>query len=210
MEQKEIYWSRFANDFEERNNYVIGKSDMDIILNEVSTQKALGKTLELACGNGTYSRILCKNAEALTATDFSDEMVKVATSRLKNFENVRVEKADAFDLKYPQNSFNTVFLANLLHIIPCPENVIEQVKKVLKPGGKIIVLDFGSEGMSIFNKIGMIHRYLKTYGKPPKNGTFLTTRSVANLLKIKGFSIEKTMLAGKKVKAAYIIATIKK
>lgn len=210
MEEKETYWSRFADDFEERNTYVIGKSDMDIILNEVSYQKALGKTLELACGNGTYSRVLSKNADTLTATDFSDEMLEASKVRLKNLENVCVEKANAFDLKYPENSFDTVFLANLLHIIPCPGNVIEQVKKVLKLQGKIIVLDFGSEGMNLFNKLGMFFRYLKTYGKPPKNGTLLTTKSISSLLENAGFKIEKAILAGKKIKAAYIIATTTK
>ena len=58
--EKEKYWSKFADDFEELNNYVVGKSDMDIILNELSKQKNLGNTLELACGSGTYSELLAK------------------------------------------------------------------------------------------------------------------------------------------------------
>ena len=39
--EKEKYWSRFADDFEELNNYVVGKSDMDVILNKLSKQKDL-------------------------------------------------------------------------------------------------------------------------------------------------------------------------
>ena len=46
MIKRETYWSRFAEDFEELNNYVVGKSDMTIILNELSKQKGLKNILE--------------------------------------------------------------------------------------------------------------------------------------------------------------------
>jgi hypothetical protein len=38
--EKELYWSKFADDFEEKNNYVVG-DDIAIILNEVRQQKDL-------------------------------------------------------------------------------------------------------------------------------------------------------------------------
>ena len=66
MMEKETYWSKFADDFEERTNNVIGKSDIELIKTVLSEQKTLGKTLELGCGNGTYSEILVHEAEHLT------------------------------------------------------------------------------------------------------------------------------------------------
>lgn len=209
MKEKETYWSRFADDFEERNTYVVGKSDMEVILDEVSKLTGLKNTLELACGNGTYSRVLSKNADKVTVTDFSDEMVDAAKKRLNGFENVSVEKADAFDLQYPENSFDTVFLANLLHVVPNPENIVDEVKKVLKTDGRIIVLDFGVEGMSLLSKIGMIIRYLKTYGKPPSDGMALSTEDIQGLLEEAGFTIEKVSLIGRKSKAAFAVASKK-
>lgn len=53
MEQKETYWSRFAGNFEERNYYVIGKPDADLILRKVASQKKLKNVLEPGCGNGS-------------------------------------------------------------------------------------------------------------------------------------------------------------
>ena len=209
MKEKETYWSRFADDFEERNTYVVGRSDMEVILDEVSKLTGLKNTLELACGNGTYSRVLSKNADKVTVTDFSDEMVGAAKKRLNGFENVLVEKADAFDLQYPENSFDTVFLANLLHVVPNPENIVDEVKKVLKTDGRIIVLDFGVEGMSLLSKIGMIIRYLKTYGKPPSDGMALSTEDIQGLLEEAGFTIEKVSLIGRKSKAAFAVASKK-
>lgn len=209
MKEKETYWSRFADDFEERNAYVVGKSDMEAILEDVSKVTGLKNTLELACGNGTYSKVLSKNADKVMVTDFSDEMVDAAKKRLSGFENVSVEKADAFDLQYPENSFDTVFLANLLHVVPNPENIVDEVKKVLKTGGRTIVLDFGVEGMSQFSKKGMMQRYLEMYGEPPSDGAALSTEDIKKLLEEAGFTVEKLSLIGRKSKAAFAVASKK-
>ncbi len=60
MQDKEVFWSRFANDFEKRNTYVIGEQDMHIVLNKVSKFSSLGNVLELGCGDGVYTSILVK------------------------------------------------------------------------------------------------------------------------------------------------------
>jgi len=205
--EKETYWSKFANDFEERTNYVVGKNDMELIETFLSKQKALGKTLEVGCGNGTYSKILILEAENLTTTDFSDEMVAVAKERLKGVENVSVEKANCFNLSYPDSSFNTVFMANLLHIIREPEKAVAEGKRVLKKNGKLIVISFTTEGMTFFNRLGMIYRYLKTYGKPSPTAQTLTVQKTRDMVKNCGFEIEEAKLIGNKSKAIFIIAT---
>ena len=205
--EKETYWSKFANDFEERTNYVVGKNDMELIETFLSKQKALGKTLEVGCGNGTYSKILILEAENLTATDFSDEMVAVAKERLKGVENVSVEKANCFNLSYPDSSFNTVFMANLLHIIREPEKAVAEGKRVLKKNGKLIVISFTTEGMTFFNRLGMIYRYLKTYGKPSPTAQTLTVQKTRDMVKNCGFEIEEAKLIGNNSKAIFIIAT---
>ena len=201
--EKEQYWSKFADDFEERNNYVVGSEDMGIILDEVKQQKDLKNVLELGCGNGTYSKVLITEATQLTATDFSDEMVNAATSRLKTFENIKVEKADCFNLPYSDSSFDTVFMANLLHIIPEPEKAILECKRVLRKGGKIIIVSFTTEGMSIINKISMVYRYLKTYGKPPTCAQNLTVNKVEEMLVNNGLKVEGSKIIGNKVKAVF-------
>lgn len=203
---KEQHWSQFADGFEENNNYVIGLSDVDIMLTEVFKQIKLNKTLELACGAGTYSKILAKNANKLIATDFSGEMLSYAKHNLKDLENVIIEKADCFNLNYDSESFDTVFMANLLHVIDKPEKAIEKSANVLKKKGRIIILDVGSEGMSFFNKLKLFYRYKKTYGKQPKNRQNLTVNKIKKIVSEKGFKIQEAKLIGKKTKAAFIVA----
>jgi ubiquinone/menaquinone biosynthesis C-methylase UbiE len=166
----------------------------------------LGKTLEVGCGNGTYYKIFIREAEHLTATDFSVEMVAVTKKRLKGVVNISVEKANCFSLSYPDSSFDTVLMANLLHIIPEPEKAIAEGKRVLKTNGRLIVISFTTEGMTFFSKLGMVYRYLKTYGKPSPTAQTLTVQKVRDMLISCGFKIEEAKLIGNKSKAISVIA----
>lgn len=206
--EKETYWSRFADDFEERNNYVAGKQNIKAIQKALSDQMISGNVLELGCGNGTYSKILAQTAEQVLATDYSDEMVSASNNRLKTFDNVRVEKENCFCLSYPDASFDSVVLINLLHIIPGPEKAILESKRVLKKNGNIIVVSFTMEGISLFNKMGMIYRYLRTYGKPPKTAQTLTLDKTRRLLEKSGFMIKAARLVGNTAKAIFIRAAL--
>ena len=189
---------------EERNNYIVGEDNLKIIKSYLSKQKNLGKTLELGCGDGIYSDILRHEAKHLTATDFSDEMVTVAKRRFKDIKNVNIEKADCFNLPYSNSSFNTVFMANLLHVISEPEKAVAECKRVLKKNGKLIVISLTTEGMTFFNKLGMMYRYLKTYGKPPSTAQTLTVKKTRKILEGYRFEIEEAKLIGNNVKAIFV------
>lgn len=204
--EKETYWSRFAEDFEEKNCYVVGKNDMAHIFEKVNGLKNLHQTLELGCGNGTYSKLLLKNADHLTATDFSDEMVKSVKKRLGAAPNLSIKKANCFDLQFSAEYFDTIFMANLLHVVPEPEKALAECRRVLKNNGRIIIISFTSERMTFFNKLTMIYRYLKSYGKPSPHARTITIRQACDLLTSTGFLVEEAELLGNKMKCLFITA----
>ena len=144
----------------------------------------------------------------LAATAFSDEMVAVSKNRLKGIENISVEKANCFNLSYPDSSFDTVFMANLLHIIPEPEKAVTEAKTVLSKKGKLIVISFTTEGMTFFSRLGMVYRYLKTYGKPPPAAQTLTVQKTSKMLEECGFKIKEAKLVGNKSKAIFLRAAV--
>ena len=189
--QKETFWSRFADDFEERNNYVAGKDEIENLKNHLSEIKDLGHTLELGCGDGAFSKVLVNNANYLIATDWSEEMVLAVKHKLAKLSAVEVQKENCMGLSFKDESFDSVFMANLLHVIPNPEKAISECKRVLKPSGRLIILSFTADGMSFFNKLGMIYRYLRTYGKPPKQSTVLTVPKVTKMLEKEGFEVQR-------------------
>ncbi len=204
MNYKEKYWSRFAGDFEKRNSYVIGGEDLDRVLEKVASQKDLKRVLEIGCGDGVFTKMLAPNSESVLATDLSEEMVKAASQRLSNLQNVRIEQADGFNLSYPEMSFDTVFIANLIHVVPYPELIIRECKKVLKSNGRLIILTYTNKEMKLKYRIGLIYRYLKTYGAPPEGVHNYRLKEAESFIKEQGFNVTESGLIGIRSKAIYI------
>lgn len=204
---KETYWSKFADDYEKRAEYVVGQDSIANVKRILTKQTGLGRTLELGCGNGTFSDVLREEADELIATDYSDEMLAYSKERFKNIEKVIVEKANCFELPYSDNSFDTVVMANLLHIIPLPEKAIIESQRVLNNGGRLIAISWTTEGLTFSGKLGMIYRYLKTWGKPPPYSKSLTVKSMQELLVNGGLmTIAEARLTGGTANAVFVIA----
>lgn len=122
---------------------------------------------------------------------------------MKDFSNIEVEKANCFELPYDDETFDTVFMANLLHVIPTPEKTVAEAKRVLKTGGYIIALDYTITGMTVINKLQMMQRYIKVYGNRPQSAINVDDKVMQDLLTKNGLVVEFTKLIGKSSKAAF-------
>ncbi|MGL6284798.1 MAG: class I SAM-dependent methyltransferase, partial [Microcoleaceae cyanobacterium] len=95
------------------------------------------KLLDLGCGAGENSVYFAKLGAECIASDYSPGMVEVAV-KLAEANGVKVEGMvmNAMALDFPDNTFDIVYVANLLHHLPDPELAIKEMHRVLKPGGK--------------------------------------------------------------------------
>lgn len=75
--------------------------------------------------------------------DLSDVMLSGATLKAKNLhrDNIALNVMDAETLEYPDNHFDKAVLILFLTVVYDPKKVFSEVVRVLKPGGKILVLD---------------------------------------------------------------------
>ena len=99
-------------------------------------------------------------------------------------------------------------MVNLIHMISKPIKVIKESYRVLKPNGKIIITSFDMNEMSFFNKIKMAYRYIKAFGKVPKDAKKVKTtlNSVELMLKQNNFEIIRSETIGNVNKAMYLVA----
>lgn len=97
--------------------------------------------LELACGTGLLSEKLAGRVKLLEATDFSEAMIRQAKAK-KSSSRLHFSVQDATILPYAPASFDAVVIANALHIMPQPEKALAEIRRVLKPGGRLYAPTF--------------------------------------------------------------------
>ena len=99
------------------------------------------EVLEIATGPGLLARHVAMAAKRMVATDYSEGMIREA-KKGEYPSNLTFEIADATDLPYKDKSFDVVLVANALHIIPNPEKALQEIDRVLRPGGILIAPTF--------------------------------------------------------------------
>ena len=119
-EMKEKYWSRFQATFDENQEYVVGKDFLDDVKENIKRLSDLGEVLELGCGTGYFTAVVAQNAHHVIATDLSDELLERAKIRLNEIDNITIQKENCTSTSFSSNKFDTVFMANLIHVIENP------------------------------------------------------------------------------------------
>ena len=95
--------------------------------------------LECACGTGLLSAVIAEKCRQLTATDFSEKMLKKAEKNCRAFRNITYDQADITALPCPDSSFDKVVAANVIHLLDNPLAALGELNRVCKDGGMLII-----------------------------------------------------------------------
>jgi phosphatidylethanolamine/phosphatidyl-N-methylethanolamine N-methyltransferase len=100
------------------------------------------RVLEVGVGTGINLSLYPKNCSVI-GIDFSVSMLEKARERAarKEIRNVRLLQMDAADLKFADGSFDIVYAPYLISVVPDPVKVAREMRRVCRPGGRIIFLN---------------------------------------------------------------------
>lgn len=101
------------------------------------------KALEIGCGFGNGIGIISRvcNPGHIVAIDFDPQMVNKAIARNKNRYNLEIMVGDAASLNFEDNTFDKVFDFAVFHHIPDWQLAVQEVYRVLTPGGYFYIED---------------------------------------------------------------------
>jgi ubiquinone/menaquinone biosynthesis C-methylase UbiE len=100
------------------------------------------RILDAGCGNGRYTRFLLREAASdasITVFDYSQQMLLRARARLRTMRVTQVA-ADLGRLPYADECFDGAVCGWVLEHLPNPEPGLRQLARVLRPGGKLLLL----------------------------------------------------------------------
>jgi len=151
------------------HRYVHGYSDRESarLLDQASTLTELlhsdtryppgSSVLEAGCGVGAQTVTLARNSPGtrFTSVDVSPKSLEMARLRARGaaVENVTFQVADIFDLPYPPDSFDHVFVCFVLEHLADPRRALKSLRSRVKPGGTLTVIE-GDHGSTFFHPDG--------------------------------------------------------
>lgn len=187
-------------------DFIIKKDEAayrEIIEQIVHLLKPEEHVLEIATGTGIIALALCDHIQNIEATDFSSDMITAAQKKARQMQisNVRFSVQDACDLNYSSNYFDAAIISNTLHIMPNPKKALEEIKRVLKPEGKMIAPTFvhvDSIKDAVLSKLMSLTGF-RAYHK-------WTQRSYHEFLEQNGFEVVDAKLIKASFPIAYVVA----
>lgn len=104
--------------------------------------------LDVGCGTGILiSKLLSLNNKMrLYGLDITPKMVEVAKDKFKDNPRVKITLGSAIKMPYRNNTFDYVACASSFHHHPDPSQSVQEMVRVLKPDGKLLILDMCIEG----------------------------------------------------------------
>ncbi|MFZ6029171.1 MAG: methyltransferase domain-containing protein [Chloroflexota bacterium] len=199
------YWGRHGERYDHHLRFAAGDEVLRQMRTVLQRDKSLGRVLELGCGTGFFTSILAENAEAVTATDLSGPLLSIARRRLRRFEHVSFRQVDCEQIGFPDASFDTVFMANLITIVDANKTLAE-CRRVLKPGGQLLIVNIVAQRMKWFDRVSLVGRTLFKFGIPPLGRKDYSPERLAALVSQKGFRVKQARLLGQQIKFVYLRA----
>ena len=126
------------------------------------------QVLDLCCGTGDLTLELRKKASPetnITALDFSENMISAAKRKAKkyNYTNIEFIHADVSEMPFPDNFFDSIGISfafrNLTYQNKKRDKFLQEILRVLKPGGRFVIIETSQPENRIFRKL--LHIYLK-------------------------------------------------
>ena len=96
---------------------------------------------DLGCGTGTLTEAVAPAVARVIAVDESGAMLTAAKRRLSSLENVDVRTGSVEKLPIKNNELDVALLFMVTHFVLEPVKVLAEVRRVLRPGGRLLVLD---------------------------------------------------------------------
>ncbi len=181
------YWSESSQTYDKSVDSALGGTIRPLINEKLKQEGYLGTVAEFGCGTGYFTKTLAGKAEYVVATDFSDDMLRIAQTELMGFKNVELKNENWLHTTFADEVFDTIFAG---FVVPCVEDkpqALKESQRILKPGGRIIIANPNILLLSRLRLFQVLSRSVVAWrGKLPP----VSFQSVSELLGGTTFTVE--------------------
>jgi ArsR family transcriptional regulator len=140
----EQFFATYAEQWDALRALQAPEADVEAAMTALLAGEPLGRLIDIGTGTGRIATIFAGSADQVLGIDRSAEMLRLARGKLAEEANgkVRFMAGDFYDLPATDGSADTAILHQVLHYAQAPEKAITETARVLRPGGRLLVVDF--------------------------------------------------------------------
>lgn len=133
---------------------------VEAAIREALSERPLGALLDLGTGTGRMLELFGGDIERGLGIDLSPDMLAIARARLERagLKHCSVRQGDIYDLAARPEAFDAVIIHQVLHFLADGARAIREAKRMLKPGGRLLVVDFAPHDLEFLREEYAHHR----------------------------------------------------
>ncbi len=159
-QKAQTYFQTVAEDWDSIRSLYVPQAEVEAKLIEILGDERIDELLDIGTGTGRILEILGPHVRRGVGVDLSSGMLTVARSNIENsgLANIHVRQGDMYRLPLADSSVDLAVVHMVLHYSDDPLEVIREAARVLRPGGRLLIIDFAAHTLEKLRNEHSHHR----------------------------------------------------